>query len=262
MDYRLSPGKLQLYQSCPRAYYCRYELGMKSPTRFGSAALGTALHKALAQIYGNWHYQEPLPPLEWIHRCWQDEASELSEAQTEEGKEILENYYRQFIANEKVMTRPVGIEGYIQGYLRTGGVELKLAGRYDRLDAVEDGLELIDYKSVRRIQQPESGKLDLQLGVYYLALEQQYQQPLKRLSLLYLRLGEKVCFEASIEHKEQVEEQVTELALQMRTDEQWEPEPGAHCTRCAYARYCPAVQEEPEPLPECDRAPLQLALEF
>jgi len=52
------------------------------------------------------------------------------------------------------------------------------------------------------------------------------------------------------------------VKIQLRADKQWEPEPGAHCDRSAYARYCPAVQEEPEPLPERDRAPLQLALEF
>lgn len=61
MPYSLSGTKLQNYHRRARAYYFRYELGMSGPVSFGSASLGSLLHQALASIYRNWHYQDPLP---------------------------------------------------------------------------------------------------------------------------------------------------------------------------------------------------------
>lgn len=54
MAYPISATKLQTYHRCPQAYYFRYELGLKTPSFFGNAALGTALHQALAQAYRDW----------------------------------------------------------------------------------------------------------------------------------------------------------------------------------------------------------------
>ena len=42
------------------------------------------------------------------------------------------------------MHRPLATEGRVQGELQVHGLEFKLMGRYDRLDFMEDGLELID----------------------------------------------------------------------------------------------------------------------
>jgi putative RecB family exonuclease len=193
-------------------------MGLKNAAFFGSAALGTALHQALAQIYQDWHYMEPLPELNWIHHCWNQHSSSLSPDQALEGKEILEGYYYKFIAGEIALKRLLAVEGKIQGQLQVENLEFRISGRYDHLDYLEDGLELIDYKSTKEVKLPDPAEIDLQIGLYYLALEQRYRQSLKRLSLLYLRAGEKVSFDASAEHKQQVEATISELALQLRTD--------------------------------------------
>lgn len=90
MAYQISATKLQTYHRCPQAYYFCYELGLKTPGFFGNAALGTALHQALAQTYRDWDYLEPLPPLDWVSSCWQQCSNNLSPSQAEEGREILE----------------------------------------------------------------------------------------------------------------------------------------------------------------------------
>ncbi|KGF71795.1 endonuclease [Neosynechococcus sphagnicola sy1] len=250
MAYPLSASRLQTYQRCPQSYYYRYERGIKQPGYFGAANLGTALHQALAKIYWDWHYQEPLPPLDWVHHCWQQSISNLSPAQVAEGKSILDTYYHQFIAAQPTLRKPVAVEGKLQGRLEIQNLEFGITGRYDRLDWFEDGLELIDYKSGRDKQIPESTLLDVQIGLYYLALEQRYAQSLKQLSLLCLRSGEKICFVATPVHRERVLQMIQDLAMQLRTDHQWHPAPGQHCDPCSYRRYCPAIQEHPEPLPE------------
>ncbi len=262
MPYNLSAAKLRTYHRCPQSYYFRYERRIKGAAFFGAAALGTALHQALAQLYWDWHYESPLPPLEWVDDCWNQQIQALTPKHVEEGRAILHQYYQQFIANQVALRRPLAVEGRIQGTLQVESLEFTLLGRYDRLDYLEDGLVLIDYKSTKEPEPILPDEIDLQLGLYYLALEQRYQRSLKRLSLIYLRKGEQISFEVTPDHRQRVEAMISELALQLRQDQQWEPLPGHQCDRCAYTRYCPAIQPDPEPLPD-DAKPqpeLQLVL--
>jgi putative RecB family exonuclease len=262
MAYSISAAKLQTYYRCPKAYYFRYERKIQSAAFFGSAALGTSLHQALARVYKEWHYQESVPKLEWIESCWNQQLSGLTSSQMAEGRSILRRYYNSFIANQIAMRRPVAVEGRIQGIFCVQNLEFVLSGRYDRLDYLDDGLELIDYKSSKEVDTTDSDEIDLQIGLYYLALEQRYRKSLKRMSLIYLRTGDVISYDATLAHRQHVESVIGDLALQLRHDRRWQPFPGTQCDRCAYARYCPAMQADPEPLPQ-DAKPepqLQLAL--
>lgn len=264
MPYPLSATKLLEYQRCPQAYYFRYERGIKPPSFSTSDALGTALHQALAKIYWEWHYLQAIPERDWIDFCWSQQQKKLDDSQIYEGQAILRFYYSRFIASLPALHKPVAVEGKIQGSLPVENLEFSLKGRYDRLDWLDDGLELIDYKSNKVVKPPEPDAVDLQLGLYYLALEQKYGQSLKQLSLIYLRTGEKFTFYASPEHKEMAEETITEIALRLREECDWEPAPGEQCAKCYYARYCPAVQDEPQPMPANAKPlkALQLVLDF
>jgi putative RecB family exonuclease len=139
-----------------------------------------------------------------------------------------------------------------------------LSGRCDRLDLLDQGLELIDYKSGKVIEALDAIEVNLQLGLYSLALAQQYGKSLVCLSLIYLRSGEKISFEVTPDHQQQVEAKIRELANLLLTEEQWHPKTGSHCQACTYARYCAAVQSEPEPLPDQlqPQRSLQLALQL
>ena len=259
MSYLLSATKLKSYTRCPKAYYFRYECGLNEQGGFGSAALGTALHGALAQLYQDWHYQEPLPSESWLQRCWDENNVGLTDKQNSEGWQILLQYHERELVLAGTMSRPLATEGRIQGTLQANGVEFKLVGRYDRIDFIDGGLELIDYKSAKSPTLPSAEEIDLQLGLYYLALEQCYGRSLKRMSLLYLRTGERVSYEASEEHKRQVTSVISELSQRLREEVEWEPRCGVQCARCSYARYCPAVTQKPEATVQKERK-LQLCL--
>ncbi|NJP10045.1 MAG: PD-(D/E)XK nuclease family protein [Leptolyngbyaceae cyanobacterium RU_5_1] len=261
MTYQISATKLQTYNRCPYAYYLRYERKLVSNDCFGSPALGTALHQALAQCHRDWHYQNPLPDIHWVHHCWRQHSAGLTASQVMEGMEILEKYYWRFIAHEVALTQPLAVEGKIQGRLHVENLEFIIVGRYDRIDFLSGGLELIDYKSSREVKLPDTSEMDIQIGLYYLALEQTYHRSLKYLSLLFLRTGEKVRFQATPAHRKQVQQMISHLAIRLRHDRGWEPTPGKQCDRCAFSRYCPAVTTSPTPVPETNSKPqLQLAL--
>lgn len=262
MTYHLSATKLQTYHRCPQAYYFRYERKVPAPGFFGSLALGTALHKALAKIHGDWHYNDPRPPWSWLDCCWHDCTEGLTPQQIDAGSDALKLYFDRFICTQDTWHRPLAIESKIQGRLQLQNVEFVLTGRCDHLDWLPDGLKLVDYKSSKSIPETASAELDLQLGLYYLALEQQYGRSLKQLSLIYLRAGREIAYDVTAEHRARVEEAIGDLALRLRADDCWPAAPGGHCDRCSFARYCPETSESPEPLPS-DRSPLpqlQLAL--
>ena len=259
MAYLLSATKLKSYARCPKAYYFRYECGLNEQSAFASAALGTALHGALAQLYQDWHYQEPLPSETWLRQCWEDNNAGLSDQQLTDGWRILEQYYEREIVPIGKMPKPLATEGRVQATLLVNGIEFKLIGRYDRIDFIDGGLELIDYKSAKSPQLPSAEEIDLQLGLYYLALEQRYGRSLKRMSLLYLRTGERVSYEASAAHKQQVHSVISELAQGLREEREWQPKCGNQCGQCQYARYCPAVARKPEAAVQKPRK-LQLCL--
>lgn len=249
MTYYLSVAKLQTYHRCHRAYYFRYQRRVQGPSFFGSSPLGTALHAALAQFYGQWHYLAPTPDLGWLYDCWEQNQQDLSPRYIEEGRQILQTYYDKFVLPRAPMRRPIAVEGRIQGTLLFEDLEFTLTGRYDRLDSDDHGLELIDYKSTKDFKLPESDELDLQLGLYSIALQQRYQQQLKRVSLIYLRHGERYSVEVTPEHQQRVNRAIRQLALQLRHEQTWQANTGEHCDRCTYARYCSAIQSQPEPLP-------------
>ncbi|WP_346292344.1 PD-(D/E)XK nuclease family protein [Sphaerothrix gracilis] len=262
MAYFLSATKLQSYHRCPQAYYFKYERGLQAGTAFGTATLGIALHQTLAQFYQDWHYQEPLPELTWLASCWTRSRDRLTPAQQSEGWLMLQDYYAAFVQPAVSLRRPLAVEGKIQGTLEAEGLEFRLSGRYDRLDLLPDGgLELIDYKSSKSFQPPAaSQEIEIQLGLYYLALEQRYQRALQKLSLINLRTSEKFSFAVTPDHKKQVQRLICHLALQLRADYTWEPQPGNQCDRCSYRPYCPAIHSCPQSLPDDARNPPQLQL--
>ena len=264
MVYPLSASRLQSYHRCPQEYYFKYERQVPSRAFFGSQALGNALHVALAKVYGDWDYSSARPEWQWLQACWAQSTERLSDNQVAEGEKILRRYFDTFITAQATMHRPLGIESRIQGQLEVENLEFRLTGRYDRLDWLEDGLELIDYKSNREISQRDPAATDLQLGLYYLALEQQYGASLKRLSFIYLRTSQVVSFDVTLDHRERVRETIADLALRLRRDDDWPAQVGHQCDSCSYARYCSQVCDEPEPLPETEhrRTQLQLTLGF
>ncbi|BAD78780.1 unknown protein [Synechococcus elongatus PCC 6301] len=261
MGYRLSATRLQTYHRCAQAYYWRYEQRLPGPAGFGNTALGTSLHRCLAQFHRDWSGLEPQPPIAWLADCWQQAATALNAEQQHQGWQILETYYQQHILTKATWTRPLAVEGRIQATLVLEEIEFLVTGRYDRLDLEEDGLHLVDYKSSQRFDPPSSSQIDVQLGLYQLALEPRFG-PLRSLNWFHLRSGQIYRYNCTEEQRQTVLAQISELARQIRSDQQWQPQVGEQCRSCSYRRFCPAVNAQAEPLPEPTHRPhrLQLAL--
>jgi putative RecB family exonuclease len=259
--YRLSATKLVTYQRCPQAYSFRYLQKLKTPPGNGSTALGNALHRALAIAYRDWHYTDHIPSLKWFEDSWTLSAArttKLSPSQVEDGRSIIQDYYKVFVEPLAVMPRPLGVEHLIKATMQFGKIEFALEGRYDRLDQVDGSLELIDYKTTKNAATPDS--VDVQLGLYSIALEQVYRQSLKQVTLIFLRAGETLSFEVNDAHREALRSLIADLSTQLWADEEWLPQVGEHCKDCGFSKYCAAKTAKPEPLPEGQRKLKQVQL--
>lgn len=266
MPYRLSPAKLSTYQACPAQYQFRYEFKLPG-FGFGGAGLGRSLHGALTRIYRDWDYSaSPKPDLSWLDACWQLESQangSLTEAQVSEGYEILARYFQNWIAPLDRFLKPLMVEGKVQGRWQVDDLEFVLSGRVDRLDWFDvDSLALVEYKTSRKFVEPAIADLTLQVGLYALAINQQWERELKSVTLIFLRPGESVTVDVTDEQLAIVQQTITDLAMRLRAEQRWEPTPGDHCDRCKYQQYCPAQTDQPMPIPDQRSATsvLQLSL--
>jgi putative RecB family exonuclease len=53
-------------------------------------------------------------------------------------------------------------------------------------------------------------------------LQQIHQQTLQQFTLIFLRTGDAISFEVTQSHQEQIRELIADLALQLRSDRQWQ----------------------------------------
>ncbi|MEM9944885.1 MAG: hypothetical protein AAF810_02345 [Cyanobacteria bacterium P01_D01_bin.36] len=54
------------------------------------------------------------------------------------------------------------------------------------------------------------------------------------MTLLFLRTGDRVSYEANEAHKQQVQAVIGELTQRLREEENWQPRFGEQCDRCQY----------------------------
>ncbi len=261
----LSATRLTTFSRCPRAYYFRYE--QKAPGKpMKAALLGRSIHEALAQFH-QWPGWRGMPSLAVLQEAWVASAGTLSEAQENEGWQLLRTYYQKFVEPLDQWREPLATEGRLEGSLQAGPVEFKLGGRYDRLDALRSNhkkgggaaLAVTDYKTSRTVLAPDQLAVDIQMGLYQIALNQRYQGSLTQVNHLYLRTGDIVQFESHEEQQVVVKAKIQSLARALIEDKAFVPKEGEHCRTCAYRKFCPAICERPEALPKQTRS-LQLSL--
>jgi putative RecB family exonuclease len=257
----LSATRLTTFSRCPRAYYLRYE--QKAPGKpLRAAVLGRSIHEALANFH-QWPGYRGMPSLAVLQEAWITAASMLSEAQEKEGWQLLRTYYQRFVEPLDQWREPLATEGRLEGTLQAGPVEFKLGGRYDRLDALNSrrggaALALTDYKTSRTVLAPDQLAMDIQMGLYQIALNQRYQSTLAEVNHIYLRTGDKVQFEAHEEQQVVVKTKIQSLAHALMEDKAFAPKEGEHCRTCEYRKFCPAICDRPESLPQQTRS-LQLS---
>lgn len=154
----------------------------------------------------------------------------------EKGREICKTFYEQVRAKTPT---PWKLEcGF---HLRIEDVVLK--GRIDRIDAIEGGYEIIDYKT--GIPKDELTWDDRrQLIMYALAAEQCFNPPLNilKVTYYYLENGSTVSFTPTEKEKEKLRAMVVETVNELKASDFTATPSDRVCKHCDFKDICPAAK--------------------
>lgn len=247
----MSFSQIAAFTTCPLQY--KYAHLLKIPTfgkhqfSFGQTMHGT-LQKYLERLQDAQSDLHPelaqrIPSLEEMLQIYQENfidewypSPEVKEEYREKGREMCKTFYEQVRAETPT---PWKLEcGF---HLRVEDVVLK--GRIDRIDTIEGGYEIIDYKT--GTPKDELAWDDKrQLVMYALAAEQCFTPPLNvtKLTYYYLENGSTVSFTPTEKEKEKLRKLIVETVTDLRASD-FAPTPAERiCRNCDFKDICPAAK--------------------
>lgn len=241
---RLSYSGIDTYHTCGLKYKFR-EIDKLPEPKSKEAVFGTLIHSTMKFIH------DPAlvsPPLEgaldrfsknWNSEIWTDEIEERTAFA--QGVEMIQRYYRDNRPSDaRVITLEsrFGIE--IEG---EGGTKHVLSGIIDRIDKTDEGYEIIDYKTARKMPSQEKVDTDLQLTIYLRAFLERYPAEQKNLdkitvSLYYLKHGVKLSSKRTEADLEALDETVREVVASIEA-KKFDPILTPLCDWCGFQPVCP-----------------------
>ena len=239
---RISYSAIDTYQNCSLKYRYQYVDKIHEP-KSKEAVFGTLVHSTLKFI----HTPSLLPPsledaLDHFSRGWN---SEVFENEAEEraafslGVSMIQDYYKK---NDISSYNIVDLESRFAIEI---GKENKhvVSGIIDRVDKTEDGYEIIDYKTTKKMPSQEKVDNDLQLSVYLNAFLSRYPKEAANLdkikvSLYYLKHGVKLSSTRTAEQLENAKNLFLEVIGAIESG-RFEPNVTPLCDWCGYQKICP-----------------------
>jgi RecB family exonuclease len=185
---RISYSQCSSYQICPHQYRLHYVDRISVPAAV-ELHFGSAVHEALKVMYDPGHVR--MPSLEEVliafDAAWQARRAQVDEERRqsyfEQGVAMLQRHY------EKHSTREQGRCTAATELFFSLPFDLQhtLTGRIDRVDVLpDDALEVVDYKTSRRMPPQARMEKDAQLAIYRMAADQLYPGRQVTTTLLYV----------------------------------------------------------------------------
>ena len=243
---QLSYSSLETYTQCPLKYKYQAIDKIKTP-KSKEAVFGTLIHNTLR------FYHEPAvlaPTLEqaldnfarsWNSEIWDNEAEER--AAFAQGVEILQKYC---CHNNPTDFTIVALESNFQLEVTDPNkpdTVHAIRGIIDRIDKTEDGYEIIDYKTAKKMPSQDFVDNNLQLSIYLKAFLERYPAerahlPTIKVSLYFVKHGVKLTSTRTEEQLAKVDNLFVD-AIRSIEAQQFDPHPSVLCDWCGYQKICP-----------------------
>lgn len=246
--YPCTPTRLTTWTDCPRRYRFTY-LDRPRPPKgppWAHNSMGAAVHTALA---GWWslplpgrtsHAAADLLRRSWLPQGFADDAQSLT--WRERSARSVGNY----AAGLDPADEPVGVERTVA----TRTATLAVSGRIDRLDARGEGLVVVDYKTGRRVPEPQDARTSLALALYAVAASRTLRRACRRVELHHLPSRSVVVAEHDEASLERKLGEAESIAMDARAadaahregrggDEVFPARPGRLCSWCDFRTHCP-----------------------
>lgn len=237
---RLSYSSISKYQNCPLSYKFAYvdkiPLAKKPALSFGSS-----LHATLRDFY---NVPLPVPPsqselFEMLKKNWDSSGYSSPDEESshfEYAKQILRQFYEKNKANFQI---PLALEQSFQVEVDS----IKVTGVIDRVDSSSNSIEIIDYKTSKKLPSQKSVDSDLQLTLYHWAAEEMWGISPKRLSLYFLRSNISLSTQRDRQSIEEAKQLVVSTAQQIR-EKKFQPRENPLCPWCDYQPLCPLFEKK------------------
>ncbi len=247
---RVSYSGLDTFSTCPAKYKFQYIDRIKTP-KAKEAVFGTLIHDCLKMFH---EPSQPSPPseddlLKYFTEKWDNSLYENEQEEAfafHQGIDILKNYYLQ---NQSQEFNIINLEAPFGVPILEGKEFHQITGRIDRIDKLTDGtFEVIDYKTSKKMPAQQDVDNNFQLSVYYLGLTNRWpslekeNRPVK-LSLYYLRHGEKLSTIQTSQQIKQSKEKILSLISQIKQSS-FEPRANPLCSWCPYQPHCPLFKHQ------------------
>lgn len=249
---RISYSALDTYQTCPLKYKFQEIDRIKVP-KSKEMVFGTVLHSTLKFIHTPGILSPTLEQaLDYFSKNWNSEvfADELEErAAFSQGVRMIQDYYKK---NDPAGTNIVDLESRFQ--IEVG--EHIVSGIIDRIDKTEDGYEIIDYKTTKKMPSQEKVDNDVQLSIYLHAFLSRYPKEMESLdkikvSLYYLKHGVKLSSTRTFEQLKQSEQLFLDT-IKIIESGKFEPVVSPLCDWCGYQNRCPMFKHKFKELRKID----------
>jgi putative RecB family exonuclease len=246
---KTSYSALDAFKQCPLKYKFQVIDKIKTP-KSKEAVFGSKIHDSL-QFF---HTQSPISPtidelLNYLKENW--DSSVFTDQQEDmiyfgEALKILKNYHDDYL---KLKNKPIVLDTETRFEVLLKNPENQeqnclLTGIIDRIDKIENSIEIVDYKTTKRFPPQEDVDNSLQLSLYCLGAINRWPQYAKdgpekiKLTLYYLKHQESITTTRTKEQLESVQRKTWETLNQIEKSE-FEPMPSALCDWCGYKRMCP-----------------------
>lgn len=251
---RFSFSQIAAFDACPQQY--KYAHILKVPTlgRF-QLSFGHSMHGVLdkfmrrildqqtaqqVDLFGAKQAKIELPALAEVLRNYEEKFIDEwyeSEEQRDEYKELGRKSLMQIYADtERELPKP----RYLEQDFTLKIQDILMKGRIDRIDEVEGGYEIIDYKTgTPKTTLDTAAKR--QLIIYALAAEECFEPPLNvvRVTYHYLTDNSKVSFTPSQKEKDAVKQLIIDCVARMRESDFTATPDVMTCKYCDFKEICP-----------------------
>ena len=240
---RVSYSSLETYKNCPLKYKFQEIDKIRTP-KSKEAVFGTILHSTLKFIHTPGILSPTLEQaMEYFSNTWNPAvfaSPEEERAAFVQGVKIIQDYYQK---HNPADYNIVNLESRFQ--IEIGEVDNKhiVSGIIDRIDRTENGFEIIDYKTTKKMPTQESVENSMQLTVYLQAFLSHYPEEKNNLenikvSLYYLKHGVKLSAKRNEEQLKENEAAFLET-IALIEEKKFEPNISPLCDWCGYQNICP-----------------------
>ena len=231
----LSFSKISTYQTCPLSYKFQYVDKLPAEEKW-YFSFGSTLHLCAEYFF---RVKVTSPPsldelLAFYDKTWLSGGYESAEEEGRYrayGRQVLTRFWELHSADFRP---PLAVERKFS--IDIDGVRLR--GIIDRVDKLESGLSIVDYKTNQQLFTKEYVADNLQLTLYQMAVDQLWTLPVEKLTLYHLRSNTACsCGPRTEAQLEAARSLVLEVAESIAR-QQFPAVENPFCP-CDHARYCP-----------------------